>query len=302
MLQELDQVKINSSLGNFLDKSMPYTLLWTVNRFVSTAQQAGYAGLEWHPFRLPMTGLQIRNDTVSQHEKNGIKSLHQSFRGEKNIFEAWHHSNRTLALIAYTLLPETVKSLNHLEHIQMVVGKRLPTVLYPPLKLGEESGVNRPFAEKLFQPTPEVAKRWYVQSVKELVGEAQRRGYTGFCLDLYHFRESGEVDFDPWQSLLPYFLSFTKEIHISAGRLDMNDKNIDTMAELKDLLDGTNNTDLPKILIAIRDIGWRGLITTEIPAAALKSLDGSQRRFLPESYFIEYHQRITDTITGLLSS
>lgn len=297
-------VEIASSVGNLGDKSIPQSLLWTVEKYVDVVRQARYVGLEWFPIKsflgVPIAGLQMRRGWLTQRAKDGIISLHQSYRGEKSFAEAWNHPNRALAVLSYFILPERVSSLNDLEHIQRVLGKKLPVVLYPSQE-GEESGIQRHFTDKLFQPTPGVMKQWGVRSIQELIEQTYQRGYTGLCLDLYHFRQPDEVDLNPWQETLPQLLPHTKEIHISAGRGDMMQDFVDTNAELRDLLDGTQYTDLPRILGTIRDLGWSGRMVTEIPAASLKLVLGATARFLRTDSFIEAHKSIVGNTKAFIS-
>lgn len=293
-------VEINSSVGNLGDKSAPQALFWTVERYISTVKEAGYTGLEWFPLRTPVVGLQMRLGLLSQQAKDGIRSLHQSYRSEKSFREAWNHPNRPLAALSYFLLPERVSSLNDLEHIQKVLGRKLPVVLYPSQE-GEESGAQRHFADKLFQPTPGVMRQWGAKSIQELIEQTYQRGYTGLCLDLFHFRKPDEIDLNPWQETLPQLLPHTKEIHISAGRGDMMQDYVDTNAELRDLLNGTQHTDLPRILRAIKDLGWSGRMVTEIPATSLKLILGTSSRFLDTNSFIEGHRSIVGNTKVILS-
>lgn len=293
------QVEVKSSVMNFFDKSTLFTLIWPVGKYVKTVQEAGYEGLEWHPIRL-LSGWQIKAGLLNQQEKDGIKSAHQSWRSEKNIREALNHPNRALAVVSYAVLPEKVKSLDDIEQLQRAVGRKLPVVLYPP-QFAEESGTDRPFAEKTFQPTPEIMQALNVKTPEELSEEAHRRGYTGLCLDLFHMRKEGEIDLNPWQKTLPKLLPYTQEIHVSAGRIDNGDGKVDTMTELNDLLRGTNTTDLPKMLKAVKENNWNGRVVTEIPVAALHLLAGQRSKFMSPKELVGYHARIIETVKTLLS-
>jgi len=294
------QIEVSTAIGNFFDKSHPAPVLWTVGRFVRAAEESGYAGLEWHPLRIPSSFL-LKRGFASQHSKDRITSLHQSYRSEKNFTEAWNHPNRQLAVVSYFLLPERVDSLKDLQKFQEAVGRKLPVVLYATLP-GEESGTDRPFGEKLFQPTPEVMEMWGVQSAEQMVEEGYRRGYTGLCLDLFHFRETGEVDLNPWQESLPKLLEHTKEIHVSAGRDDVKVAHgVDTDAELGDLVMGTSKTDLTRILQAVKDLGWSGYVVTEIPAASIRQHNIRGGAIMLTSDLVESHKQVVDTIKGVLS-
>ena len=296
--------EIDSSVGNLFDKSILYTASWPVGAFVDTVQESGYRGLEWHPLRGIVAGVQMNAGLVSQHSKDAIISLHQSYRGERSWREAWRHPNRALATISYVLFPERVSSLNDLERLQRVVGRELPVVLYPP-NPGEESGTDRHFAEKTFQPTPEVMHSWNVKTPEELITEAYKRGYTGLCIDLFHMRAErvDGVDLSPWQETLPRLLPHTQEIHVAAGRVDIkqNHNHIDTEQELRDLLNGREDTDLLKMLRLIGESRWNGRVVTEIPAVALHNIRASRSSFSSVKDLVEDHRRIVCNIQDSLS-
>lgn len=295
-------VEVDSSIGNLFDKSILYTAAWPVEAFVDTIQKSGYRGLEWHPLRGIFAGAQMSLGLVSKHSKDAVRSLHQSYRSEKSLREAWHHPNRSLAMISYVLLPERVSSLNDLERLQRVVGRELPVVLYPE-NPGEESGTSRKFAEKTFQPTPEVMHRWNVKTVEELATEAYKRGYTGLCVDLFHMRAQnvGEIGLSPWQETLPQLLPHAQEIHVAVGRTDIKQGQIDTEQELRDLLSGRGDSELLEMLRMIRESKWTGRIVTEIPAFALHAVRASRSTFSSVNDLIEDHRRIVGNIQDLLA-
>lgn len=307
--QKTPQLEISSSLVNYFDISTFYTAFWTVEHLVNVAYESGYGGLEWHPLRpilnlpipFPLSGLQIKMDWINQYAKDSITSFHQSWRSDKSIRETFSRPNWKLAFFSYLVFPERVESLEYLEKLEQIFKKRLPVVLYP-CRRNESSGTERPFAKKMLQPNLEGIREWGVKSCEELIHQMYARGYTGLCLDLYHLRERGEIDLNPWQKTLPKLLPHTQQIHVSAGRID--DKigtSIDTLGELRDLLKGTFTTDLPVILKAISEFGWRGPVVTEIPAAALCQLHGGSKKLLSPKTLIEDHTKIVGTIKHFLS-
>lgn len=295
-------LEVDSSVGNLFDKSILYTASWPVGAFVDTVKESGYRGLEWHLLRGIVAGVQMKAGLVSQYSKDAILSLHQSYRSENSWKEAWGHPNRSLATMSYILLPERVSSINELEQLQRVVGKELPVVLYPP-NPEEESGTHRHFAEKTFQPTPEVMHRWQVKTPEELVAEAYKRGYTGLCIDLFHMRalHVDGVGLNPWQETLPQLLPHTQEIHVAAGRVDIKQSHIDTEQELKDLLNSKGNTELLRMLKAIRESRWTGRVVTEIPAVALHAARTNRSSFSSIKDLIEDHKRIVGNIQDSLA-
>ncbi len=294
-------VEIASSVMNLFDKSTLYTAFWPVHAFADTIQEAGYAGLEWHPVRLA-GGVQLMAGLVSEDTKDAIRSLHQSWRSEKSIGEVFRHPNRALAAVSYVLLPERIASLDALERLQHVLGRQMPVVLYPS-EPHELSGTDRPFGEKLFQPGAEIMEKWHIDSVDGLMIEAKRRGFTGFALDLFILRVIGKqgTRFPAWQDALRQLLSFTQEIHVSAGRVDIPAPNIDTIQELRELLAGKGNSELLQMLRTIASSGWRGRIVTEIPAIALASLRRERGPHASFNNLIEDHKQVVSTIQTIFA-
>lgn len=292
------QLEIDSSLMNLFDKSMLQSAFWTADTFADVTHQAGYTGMEWHPVRGIRAGIQVNHGRISSDVNDSIRSLHQSWRSEKNLKEVWQHPNRPLAAISYVLLPERVSSLQDLSRLQTKLGKKLPIVLYPDEK---NSGADMHFAEKLFQPLPEVMRDWGVKTPGDLIAEAGLRRYTGSCLDLFHMREAAESgDLNPWEKTLPQLLSYTKEIHVAAGRTDIKQEHIDTMQELEDIKTGRGDSDMLKMLSLIRESNWTGRVVTEIPAASLHALRSKNHQPISVKYLIEDHKRIVGNLQAML--
>lgn len=285
---------------NLFDMTTLYTAALPVRAFADIANDAGYdGGLEWHPVRGLAAGLQVQAGLLNRYEKSSITSLHQSWRSEKSLGEAWRASNRYVAMFSYALLPEKTDSLDNLEHLQKLVGRELPVVLYVP-EGDEESGTTRDYGEKLFQPTAQVLQDWKVNSVEELISETYKRGYTGFCIDLFHLRThtSAGASLDPWQDTLSALLPHTKQIHVAAGRVDIHQQHIDTEAELRDLLHGTHYSELVDMLVMVADQNWSGRVVTEIPAMALHSQRKNSGRFTTIPQLVQDHKQIVENVNA----
>lgn len=297
MSAETNQVSVDMSVMNFFHRSTAYTAGVPAEGLVYLAHQAGYKGLEWMPNRT-VAGAQLESNLITPYVAANINSLHQSYRSEKTWTEAKLHENPGLAKLSFIMLPEKNKSLDNLETIQRIIGLK-PTVLYVP-KPGDVSGTNRAFAEKLFQPTPEIMRQWGIKSVEELIVEAKRRRYTGFCVDLFHMRAQGaqETGLGPWQETLPELLPFAKEIHVAAGRVDIRQGHIDTMQELQDLLKGTGTSDLIQMLRMVRRINPDLRFVTEIPAEALHTLRNGRWVQRPR-LFADDHRQIVQNIKDI---
>lgn len=294
------RTEINSSLLSLFDTSMLYTAFWPMYAFADTVYEAGYEGLEWHPVRGLRAGIDIKTGMAKTEDLQAIKSLHQSYRNEKSLNEVWNHSHRTLAAFAYLLLPERVDSLKDLEFIQESVGKELPVVLYDPHD-GEKSGTNLGFPEKLIQPAPNLYEKWDAALLtKEFLEKLYQKGYTGLCLDLYHMRATNDrFGYTKWEDALPILLPHTKEIHVSAGRVDQDQPHIDTISELLDLIYGRTDRGLLKMLAEVKKMGWHGKVVTEIPASAIHRLNPDSK-FLDTKSLIWYHKRIVENIQNVL--
>lgn len=299
MLREIESQNIEFSTANLslFDKSTIYTLGWRLDSFIETTNEAGYNGLEWHPTRFTRSGRQLRNGVVSDYEANSIVSLHQSYRSERNIFEA--AAGGLFAIQSYILLPEMDASLDDLNRIQSLVGRQLPIVM----DSHSDTRVKGPhdnFNTKLVQPSSEVMYHWKKPNIDFLTAEMYLRGYSGFCLDLAHIRRPDYLGYSmgPWQEALPQLLPHTKEIHLSAGRVDMPYEN--TLEELRDLIHGTNNTELPQIIQAIKVNKWSGRIVTEIPSKSLYMLRG-QGGMLTVPQLIDDHRNILINTQALLA-
>lgn len=297
----IPNVEVNCSVMNLFDLSVFYTTLWPVEAFVDTVRESGYNGLEWHPLRA-IAGLQMNQGLVSQHSKETVRSLHQSWRSETNLAQVWNNPNRFMAFASYLLLQERVASLTELEKLQKVVGRALPVTLYPS-RQGEDSGTSRLFGEKLFQPTPEVMFNWRIRTAEALIAEACRRGYTGFALDLYHMRgqEVDGVGLNPWQETLPKLLPYTKEIHVSAGRVDVGSHHIDTEDELQSLIKHGRDSELYRMMKVASNFDWTGQIVTEIPAMALHRIQRRSGSNFSVSRLVEDHKKIVDHINTIFA-
>ncbi|MBP9816309.1 hypothetical protein KBD09_03695 [Candidatus Woesebacteria bacterium] len=295
-------IEIYSANGNLFDQSTLITALLPAHGLVDMIKEAGYAGFEWHPLRGLVGAEQLNRGLVSRYVTDAIGSLHQSYRREANLGEAWRHPNRKLAMISYALLPERIASLDDLEKIQQIVGRELPIVLYPSHP-DEESGTSRPFTQKMFQPSSDVMQQWGVHTAGELINETYRRGYTGFCLDLLHMRREAidDVGLSLWQETLPELLPHTQEIHISAGRFDQAQIPVDSQQELQDLMAGRGDSDLLRMLEEVRESGWSGRVVTEIPAASLRSLRSPKSPFSSIKDLVDDHKRIVGNVQDILS-
>lgn len=285
-------LEFHTSVLNFFEPKTPYRFLWSVEHFTKVARRAGYDGMQWVPVR-SLAGVQLASGLVTQYGKDGIRSMEQSYRGEKTWAESWHHPNRSLAMLSHVVLPERTQSLDTLEQVQKRVGRSLPTVLHVPRPdVDEPSGTDRPFGEKLFQVTAATMHQWGAASVEDLAEKAADRDYTGFCVDLHHVREPHEAvtlytSPDSLRALLPY----TKMIQIPVGRFESPIDGVDINAEMQDLVHGTEETELLRMLRVIHDENWSGYVAFEAPAQSVRTMGDT---------WVGTHGRMVETAKRIL--
>lgn len=301
MSVENKQFEISASLLNFFDKSVIYTAFWPVNAFTDTVLSAGYKGIEWHPVRGIRAGIEMKIGAVSKSSRDTIVSLHQSYRGEKNLKQVLQHPNKLLAGMAYILLPEIDSSLSDLQSFQELVGRNLPVVLYDREHSNNQS-LRLMFGERLIQPDPGLMERWQSIDCINFTKQLYERGFTGICLDLFHMREiRNGFGIKSWQDALPILLPHTKEVHVSVGRIDSSQKRIDTIGELQSLLTKNGNSEIIRMLKEIKKLKWSGRVVTEIPAASLKLVQNAKGLFTSKKDLIETHARIVENIQEILN-
>ncbi len=287
------KMELDAAVLNFLGLATIYTTLLPIDAFVDLASESGYQGLEYHPLKW-IPGISINHGRISEPDK--IRSVHEGFRGQKTILDALKHPNKALAIQAIMMLPYGPTSVEELNKLQEIVGRKLDIVLYPKDSSSEEVQLGRhtDFGENTYQPTRDVMKMWGVKTIDEMLRKGESLGYTGITYDTAHSRT-----LSPWQEHLPDLLErgIVKEIHLSAGRIDMGYDN--AIAELSDLLFGTRHTELLQMLQTIKDSGWQGRVVTEIPIGAIKVLKKRGPIITPKQ-MMDDHRRIVDNASAIL--
>lgn len=200
------EVEIYYSNLNMLGASSAGLTVASAARQIEVAKRAGYEGVEWTPQRTP-SGIQVAQGWLSEDDKAYMRSLQQSYRGERSIGEAWRHPNRTLALVSYGLLPERIDSIHQLQQIQTHLGRNVPVVLFPPHAGEQQSVSSEVFSDRTFQLTAEVMLRWGTLTVDEVVQEYAHRGFDHFCLDLTHMQAEHSFAEEPlYPSEIPHYM------------------------------------------------------------------------------------------------
>lgn len=242
-------------------------------------------------------------------EESGIIAGHLSPRKKResqgNFWRGLKQEAKISNLLDLVVFAESTRSYQTLLKIQKELkektGRELPTVFYPtalerPWEEDEEEAGR--FSQVLFQPCLEVVKLWRVKSVEDLLVEMKKRRYTGICYDTLHARLVPELS--DWRRTLlqPDFLEKVKEIHVSAGRIDIAQDQIDTMEELEGLFNPEKETELNWILWKLYHHGWRGRVVIEVPYQALAQR--RRKRLLIPRQLREDYRTIIANVRGIL--
>lgn len=287
-------------------------LLSNPSQLVKLFYSAGYEGVEVHLDNLSRFSRALKKGRLGEVEIKIIRAWHGSWRGEKSLKEAWRHPSRWKALASFALFPEKDQSVKQL----ITVEASLPSLrggrsavffhdrpLYPTRSIS-------PFREEVFQPAGEVLEEMDVWSIDGLMREAKRRQFSALAGDTHHLRRGMCL---PLDELAPY----VTEWHIGV-RPDMPLPGVNSLAELKFLLQKEGDATLVTMLQAIKESGWpknivipsreRGTprIVTEVPSrafAALRAQNGSTLRsyYLTSSEWVEDNRQLTTRLAQIFA-
>lgn len=234
---------------------------------------------------------------LSQREKNGIVSVHQSPVGlirNVNISQ----------IQAAILLPELNKSLVYLERMRDQIGD-VPVVLFR--ETSPDFMQETRFTYKQIQTDPETAVAWNVPTddseaaAREYIRKAKLNRFDGIVIDTHHIRRNNNLTGEKnplgdWRESIPILLPDCREIHIGVGRSEYPDMIEKTNEELDDLLNGgTKNTEVVEMLRFIADKGWKGLIVIEFRPSSVKKLYG-KKLFLTPGDLVNSYERMRETL------
>ncbi len=311
-MERKPELKLGLSMQEMVDPSTFYAVFMPVEWYTFLAQRVGLKGIEFFPTRV--SHYQAKNGLISPLVKDNILSAHQSFRGERNLTDVFKNKTwrkRAIATTAFLALPHKDSSMETLQRLQKWVGRDIPIVAYPesgpgPAVLYTEQDFSQRLASlknRIFQPSAQHLKKWDISRPETIQDFLEQGGWAGLCLDLFHIRERNkELNTPNWRDYLPALLPFTKEIHVSAGRIDSPQDEIDTMNELVDIYTGAAKSDLAKMLEFIGLSGWQGVVVSEMPAFAVRSVAGVKAPILAPRDLITAHRKIAETIRGLLQT
>ncbi len=283
------------STANILSKATLYATLWSIGTHGDIAQRTGFDGIElWSASFTPR--LQIKTGHINQNERDAIIAGHQSPR-KKGLLQMRSHEGDTLiALQAMVILPEMNQSLKDLEKVHDLVGG-MPIVMYheTPVSYHQTTHIK----ERLIQPEANVCADWQVQTAEDFLEALDNHGFSGVCLDLFHLRQPGCLP--NWREAIPVLLPRTNEIQIAVGRTDQpgNDPQA-TVNELADLMNGTEQTELPAILRSIYEAGWHGRVVVELLPDAIKQVLETESFLLPKRDLENTYERIRSNLAKLL--
>lgn len=260
------------SMLSLVGANTPYVPVLPVGWYVDIAQKSGFDGVEYWPIQ-PTSAFQVNHELLSEKERNGIISAHQSFTGQiESLDRARIKYGLPMAFIMDMLLENSDKSLLTIHKLQAIIKKPLPVVLY----IGTLDSVvaSAKLSSLVTQPIGEEFSREKIPSIDEYLKILQKRNLT-ICLDTHHFRSRiAGTPLENWKSALNSFLPFIQEVHISVGRTDEDDPGVDTMAELKALIELDTGNVVFSILATIKKSNFRGPYVVEIPIDSLQKICG----------------------------
>lgn len=171
-------------------------ILSPIEVWVFVSRRLGYDGLEWHPMRpnYPSMFL-LRIGLITQYGRNGVISVHQSYRGERSWSDVKNAVQRALradfvSLVSYLLLAYKGNVSSHQSCIELM-GYDSVFVFYPDTEL----------LGKLILPGYIIVAYQITPSTKKLPGRSR------IVYDLAHSEEIG------WKRVSPTVV----EIHIRSG-------------------------------------------------------------------------------------
>jgi len=272
-------------------------LTWSIADHVARAKSTGYNGVElWPQGRKPLS--QIKSGELSQAERNGITSTHQTVA--KDLADAI----RTFSLpdIEVSLMmAERFKSLDYLEKIRLLVDRDIPVVLFS--SAPKDFLETTKYREKGVQTDPALCAEIGATNAEEFVEAVLEMGFTNVVIDTHHLRRpnietGGENPLSDWQKSVPVLLPYTNEIHVGLGRIDYGGvPRTEIDAELWDFMnDGRRNTNVVRLLRSIAGTGWNGLVVLETRPSAIKDVFEQRGFELSERNLLDSFERIRNTL------
>ena len=284
--------------ASILDKStIRQALTWFIEDHVKKARASGYNGIElWPQAVKPL--FQIRTGKINKMEIDGTTSVHQSV----NVSLGKAVRSHSLREIAQTVaFPGSIKSLDDLERIRILMDKNIPVVL---LNNVPESFIKTTkYSQKGIQPKPEFCSEIGATNAEEFVEAVLKMGFTNVVVDTHHLRrpniETRERNpLADWRKSIPVLLPYANEIHLGLGRSDYGGlKKMDINNELWDFMNnGKNDTEVIQMLRSIAKTGWRGLVVLELRPLAVKEVLNQKGIQLSEKNLLDSFERIRNTL------
>lgn len=302
------KVEFLCSVMNFFDFCLPTTLFRGIGDLGQMAQEAGYDGFQWYPLRLPVAALQMNWGSLNSQEKDLIKGLHASWRGERNVFQALKHPHPLVALASCLLMPYK-NDRRHLLRTQAKVGRKLPVCLYHDR---DSTHINQhDFAEELVQPYPEMWRFFGGKDPIVLGHVVKNNGFTGLALNLTALRYLGESTLLPWEYSLRFLLPFSSEIQVSFWEVaphlklpwefaQLIDRNPNEKEELVEMLRYLHALGWPEKVVVRGGVPETVRVVTKVPPRLIADLSG--RKPLGEDDWLYYHHKLTANLRKFFGS
>jgi len=284
----------------------PGGLVQTSGSDLAALSEAPYEGMQYTPMRYLDSS--ARPHRMDPELCDRIEGGHQTwFSGDYvqdriQLRRPWEFQNAVI-LGSALFTPTASGSLRALQALQSRVARQIPVVLYPTRDNAEIAATRDVFNERIFQPKPDIYSAWSIepnqapQKICADIREAlHRRGYTGVAFDAFHWRIPDQThDLPPWEQGIESLFDEIDEFHVSAGRVDYPATSIDTIGELRGLLNGDTNTVLAQMMDRLRQAGWKGRVVVEVPLAGLQKVSGKK---LSDNDVLNAHEKIVATVRG----
>jgi hypothetical protein len=237
----------------------------TVGKF---AMDAGFDGVDWHPF-FPMSPGSVRNFARAyQRGDFPIFTLHQSVNNEaanptpnRGIREKILATNVGQKL----LLPTVADSVQFMNEIQRKTGKQVAALYFPHREREDDIAMLQEGGAKLnlYQPTAKELDWWEVDSAVGLETEAMERGYNA-CPDTHH------IQGEKFGLLLAGSARNARAVHLSTARIDSPKVGVDTMQDFQMARSGVYGGRLGEVFDAVDELaGPPEVVVVETPVTGI---------------------------------
>lgn len=192
------------------------------------AMQAGYDGVDWHPFFPLFPGSPEQFAKAVQTGDIAEFTLHQSFNNEPlNKNPGLRNKFLASAVGQKLMLPTVADSVSFMADIQKQTGRNVPVVYFPHREINDDIAMHAQgqASVNLFQPKAKELEWWGVDSAADMQIEMLERGYYS-CFDTHHGQVGGKFGL-----LLAGAAPLTRAIHLSVARYDTPSSEVDIVGD-----------------------------------------------------------------------